>query len=216
MNESKLSRPSCGSPGRLLTCVRTNRYCKYSPNNSRSRLSGPEIESRGSNLLTNAKPLPKPGTRLSGLTIQSLVPRLVRTCVTLVENRPYSAANGFDSTSTDSTAPLGSSRSKSPVDGSLRLALLICSAPVVGAPPLMRSRPSGPRMMLGQHRQQRLEVVAGQRLDVHLGAGQHVADGDRLQALGRRVGGDDDVDALADERQAHLDEHLFGLAGAGR
>ena len=71
--------------------------------------------------------------RLSGLTTQSLVPRLVRTCVTLVEKRPYSAANGFDSTSTDSTAPLGSSRSKSPVDGSLRLALLICSAPVVGA-----------------------------------------------------------------------------------
>ncbi len=83
------------------------------------------------------------------MTIQSLVPRLVRTWVTLVEKRPYSAANGFDSTSTDSTAPLGSSRSKSPVDGSLRLALLICSAPVVGAPPLIRSRPSGPRMMLG-------------------------------------------------------------------
>ena len=83
------------------------------------------------------------------MTLQSLVPRLVRTWVTLVEKRPYSAANGFDSTSTDSTAPLGSSRSKSPVDGSLRLALLICSAPVVGAPPLTRSRPSGPRMMLG-------------------------------------------------------------------
>jgi len=49
---------------------------------------------------------------------------LVRTWVTLVENRPYSAAKGFDSTSTDSTAPLGSSRSKSPVDGSFRLALL--------------------------------------------------------------------------------------------
>ena len=156
--------------------------------------------------------MPKPGIRLSGLKIQSLVPRLVRTCVTLVEKRPYSAANGFDSTSTDSTAPLGSSRSKSPVDGSLRLALLICSAPVVGAPPLMRSRPSGPRMMLGQHRQQRLKVVAGERLDVHLRAGQHVAHRHRLQALGRRVGGDDDLDALADERQPHLDEHLSCLA----
>jgi hypothetical protein len=55
----------------------------------------------------------------------------------------------LDSTSTDSTAPLGSSRSKSPVDGSLRLALLTCSAPVVGPPPLTRNRPSGPRMMLG-------------------------------------------------------------------
>ena len=95
------------------------------------------------------EPFAEGGTRLSGLTIQSLVPRLVRTCVTLVEKRPYSAANGFDSTSTDSTAPLGSSRSKSPVDGSLRLALLICSALVVGPPPLMRRRPSGPRMMLG-------------------------------------------------------------------
>ncbi len=86
---------------------------------------GPEIDRRGSNLFTNAKPLPKPGTRLSGLMTQSFVPRLVRTCVTLVEKRPYSAANGFDNTSTDSTAPLGNSRSKSPVDGSLRLALLI-------------------------------------------------------------------------------------------
>jgi hypothetical protein len=83
---------------------------------------GPEIESRGSNLSTN--PRPKPGIMLSGLMCHSLVPRLVRTCVTLVEKRPYSAANGFDSTSTDSTAPLGSSRSKSPVDGSFRLALL--------------------------------------------------------------------------------------------
>ena len=67
--------------------------------------------------------------------------------------------------------------------------------------------------MLGQHRQQRLEVVAGQRLDVHLRAGQHVADRDRLQALGRRVGGHDDVHALANERQPHLDQHLFRLAG---
>src|SRR3982750_4057329 len=109
VNESKLSRPSCGLPGRLLTSVRTNRYCKYWPNNTRSRFNGPEIDNRGSNLLTNAKPLPNPGTRLSGLNTQSLVPRLVRTCVTLVENRPNSAAKGFDKTSTDSTAPLGSS-----------------------------------------------------------------------------------------------------------
>ena len=81
------------------------------------------MESLGSNLVM--KPLPKPGMRLSGFTLHSLVPRLVRTCVMLVEKRPYSAANGFDRTSTDSTAPLGSSRSKSPVDGSFRLALLI-------------------------------------------------------------------------------------------
>jgi hypothetical protein len=125
VKESKLSRPIVGSPGRLLTGVRANRYCRYWPKSRRSRLSGPEIDSRGSNLLTNAKPMPNPGKRLVGLTTHSLVPRLVRTWVTLVENRPYSAANGFESTSTDSTAPPGSSRSKSPVDGSLRLALLI-------------------------------------------------------------------------------------------
>ena len=59
----------------------------------------------------------------------------------LVENRPYSAANGFAMTSTESTACVGKSRSKSPVDGSIRLALLICSAPWVGCPPLMRNRP---------------------------------------------------------------------------
>src|SRR4029079_13927694 len=119
VKESKLSRPSWGSPGRLLTGVRTYRYCRYSPNSSLSRLIGPEIERRGSNLLTKGKPLQNPGMRLSGLMIQSFVPRLVLTWVTLVENRPYSAANGLDSTSTDSTAPLGSSRSKSPVDGLL-------------------------------------------------------------------------------------------------
>ncbi len=105
------------------------------------------MASRGSN--RSMKPLPKLGIRLPGLNIHSSVPRLVLTCVTLVENRPYSAAKGFDSTSTDSTAPLGSSRSKSPVDGSFRLALLTCSAPVVGAPPFTRSRPSGPRTMAG-------------------------------------------------------------------
>src|SRR4026209_2928591 len=108
---------------------------------------GPEIESRGSNLST--KPRPQPGIGLAGLFCHSLVPRVVRTCVTLVEKRPYSAANGFDNTSTDSTAPLGSSGSKSPVEGSFRLALLTCSAPVVGAPPLTRNRPSGPRMIDG-------------------------------------------------------------------
>ena len=216
VNESKLSRPSWGSPGRLLTGVRTKRYWKYWPSSRRSRLSGPEIENRGSNLLTNANPLPNPGIRLFGLKTHSSVPRLVRTCVTLVENRPYSAANGFDSTSTDSTAPLGSSRSKSPVDGSLRLALLICSAPVVGAPPLMRSRPVGTADDAREHGQQRLEVVARERLDIHLRARQHVADRHRLQALGRRVGRDDDLDALADERQSHLDEHLLCLAALHR
>src|SRR3954451_13865772 len=125
VNESKLSRPSCGRPGRLFTGVRTYRYCRYSPNSRQSRLSGPEIDSRGSSLLTKPRPLPKPGTRLSGEITHSFVPRFVRTWVTLVEKRPYSAANGFDNTSTDSTAPLGNSRSKSPVEGSFRLALLI-------------------------------------------------------------------------------------------
>ena len=63
-----------------------------------------------------------------------------------------------------------------------------------------------------EHRQQRLKIVARERLDIHLRAGQHVADRHRLQALGRRVGRNDDLDALADERQSHLDEHLLCLA----
>ena len=63
-----------------------------------------------------------------------------------------------------------------------------------------------------EHRQERLEVVARQRLDVHLGAAQHIADRHRLQALGRRVGGHHHLHALPDERQPHLDEHLLRLA----
>ena len=69
--------------------------------------------------------------------------------VTLEENRPYSAANGFESTSTDSTLCPGSSRSKSPLDGSTRLALLTWRALCVGWPPLTRKRPSGPRTTPG-------------------------------------------------------------------
>ena len=72
---------------------------------------------------------PEPRHQIAGLISQSLVPRRVRICVMLDEKRPYSAANGLASTSTDSTLCPGRSRSKSPVDGSIRLALLTCSAP---------------------------------------------------------------------------------------
>jgi hypothetical protein len=81
------------------------------------------------------------GIRLPAETSQSLVPLRVRMCVMLVVKRPYSAANGLASTSTDSMACAGRSRSNSPVDGSMRLALLTWSAPCVGWPPRMRSRP---------------------------------------------------------------------------
>ena len=92
---------------------------------SRSRLSGPRTENRGSNPRTLEKPFPNRGMKLPGLTSHSLVPRRVRSWVTLVENRPYSAENGFASSSTDSRLCPGSSRSKSPDDGSIRLVLLI-------------------------------------------------------------------------------------------
>ena len=147
--------------------------------------------------------------------IHSLVPRLVRTWVTLVEKWPYSAANGFESTSTDSTAPLGSSRSKSPVDGSLRLALLICSAPVVGVPPLMRKPAFRTADDAGQHRQQRLKIVAGERLDdpsSRRSSTSLTATGCRLSV--GELAGHDHVHALADERQTHLDEHLVRRPGS--
>ena len=118
--------------------------------NARSRLIGPRIEKRGSNPRTPLNDFRKRGIRLPGLIAQSLVPRRVRTCVTLVEKRPYSAANGLASTSTDSTLCPGKSRSKSPEDGSIRLALLTCSALWLGWPPLMRKRPSGPRTTPGR------------------------------------------------------------------
>src|SRR4030095_15356883 len=65
-----------------------------------------------------------------------------------------------------------------------------------------------------QNRQERLKVITGQGLNVHLGAPQDIADGNRLETLGRRVRGDDDFHALAYERQTHLDEDLLGLAWA--
>ena len=173
----------------------------------RSRDREPRLE-----LADEGKPFPKPGIRLSGLKTQSLVPRLVRTCVTLVENRPYSAAKGFDSTSTDSTAPLGSSRSKSPgrrvvEAGTAHLQRAGRRRTALDAQPALRAANDA-----REHRQQRLKIVAGQRLDIHLRAGEEVADRHRLQALRGRVGGHDDLHALAHERQAHLDEDLLGLA----
>ena len=71
-------------------------------------------------------------------------------------------------------------------------------------------------MMLGQQRQERLEIIARERLDIHLRARQHVAHRDRLEALRRRIGRRDDVDALPDERQSHLHEYLFGRPGVNR
>ena len=152
--------------------------------------------------------------RLPGLNIHSLVPRLVRTCVTLVENRPYSAANGFDSTSTDSTR------------AARQLEIEVAGRWIVqaGAAHLQRARgrstaldaqPSvGTANDTWQHRQQRLKVVAGQRLHVHLRAGEQVADRHGLQALGGGVGRQDHLDAFADEGEAHLDQHLLGDAAA--
>ena len=57
-----------------------------------------------------------------------------------------------------------------------------------------------------------MEIVAGQRLDIHFGAGKEIADRNRLQAFSRRVRGCHDVHALAHERQPHLHEDLLGLA----
>ena len=87
--------------------------------------------------------------KLPGLISHSLVPRRVRICTMLVEKRPSSAEKGLVSISTDSRLWPGNSKSKSPEEGSMRLVLLIWSAPWVGSPPLARSRPSGPRRIPG-------------------------------------------------------------------
>ena len=92
---------------------------------SRSFFSGPRTENRGSKPLTLENPFPNRGIKLPGLISHSFVPRLVRIVTTLVENRPYSAANGFASSSTEPRLCPGSSKSKSPDEGSMRLALLI-------------------------------------------------------------------------------------------
>ena len=59
-----------------------------------------------------------------------------------------------------------------------------------------------------------MKVISRERLDIHLGTRQQVADRDRLKALGGRVGGHDDIHTFADERQLHLHEHLLRLARA--
>ena len=214
VNESKLSRPSCGSPGRLLTGVRTNRYWKYWPSSSRSRLSGPEIESRGSNLLTNAKPLPKPGHEvvrledpLVGAALGAHLRDAGREAAVFGGERIRQHLDRFDRAARQLEIEVAGRRVVEA--GAAHLQRAGRRRAALDAQPAFR-----PADDARQHRQQRLEIVAGERLDVHLRAGQHVADRHRLQALGRRVGGHDDVDALADERQSHLDEHLFRLAGA--
>ena len=58
-------------------------------------LSGPPIEKRGSNPRTPLNPLRNRGTRLPGLNVQSFVPRLVRICTRLVENRPIPRRTGW-------------------------------------------------------------------------------------------------------------------------
>ena len=212
VNESKLSRPSCGSPGRLFTGVRTKRYWRYWPNSSRSRLSGPEIESRGSNLLTNAKPLPKPGHEVVGLddplvgaALGAHLRDARREAAVLGRERVRQHLDRFDRAARQLEIEVAGGRIVQAGAAHLQRAgrrrAALDAQPALGTADDAR-----------QHRQQRLEVVAGERLDVHLRAGQHVADRDRLQALGRRVGGHDDVDALAHERQPHLDQHLLGLA----
>ena len=154
------------------------------------------------------------GTRLPIEKSQSLVPPRVRICVMLVENRPYSAANGFAMTSTESTACVGRSRSKSPVDGSIRLALLICSAPWVGCPPLMRNRPFAIADDPRQQRQQAPEIVPLERRGLEQRSRQHVAHRHRLDAVGgrRRVGAH--LDARQNKRQLRVENHLRRLVRA--
>ena len=61
-----------------------------------------------------------------------------------------------------------------------------------------------------QHGQERLEIVTGQRLNIHLRGGHQIARRHWLHALGGRVRRRHDVHALADERQSHLDQDVFG------
>ena len=59
------------------------------------------MENRGSNPRSAVSPFNR-GTKFPALISHSFVPRRVRSCVTLVEKRPYSAENGFAKSSTDS------------------------------------------------------------------------------------------------------------------
>ena len=140
---------------------------------------------------------------------QSFVPRLVRTWVTLVEKRPV----------------LRRERIRQDFDrfhcAARQLEVEVASGWVVEARAAHLQRPGRRRTAfdaqptLGtaddarKHGQQRLKIVARERLDIHLRARQQVAHRHRLQAFGRRVGRNDDLDALADKRQSHLDEHLL-------
>ena len=145
--------------------------------------------------------------RLPGLISQSFVPRLVRICTTLVENRPYSAANGLASISTDSRLWPGSSRSKSPDDGIDEAGAADLQRTLRGLAALGAKPPIGTADDAGQQRQQALEIVAFERRDVEDRSRQHVAGRHRLHALGWRRRRPH-LDARRDEHQLHVQEHL--------
>ena len=187
VNESKLVSPISGSSGQALdrvVDVAELEVLREEQPILAGAGRGPRSEAR--NRRTPLNPLRNRGTRLPGLISQSFVPRLVRICITLVEKRPYSAANGLASISTDSRLWPGQleievtgRRIDEAGAADLERALRGLSA--------FRAQPSvGTAHDAGQQRQQALEIVAFERRDLEDRARQHVAGRDRLHALGRR------------------------------
>ena len=216
VNESKLSRPSCGSSGRLLTGVRANRYLEVLTEEEFVLLQRARDREPGLELVDEGESFAEAGHEVAWLEDPLVGPALG---ADLRDARRKASVLRRERVGQDFYRLDGAAR---------QLEIEVASRRVVEAGAAHLQRPGGRRATLDaqaalrpaddarQHGQQRLKIVTRERLDVHLGAGQHVADRHRLQALGRRVAHRDDVDALADECQPHLDEHVVGTATTHR
>ena len=146
VNQSKLfSWLSLAASGRAVTFVLTMRYWRLCAMCTRPARSGPLNASRG-----RAFPIPwslesrtrGEGTKLVIDQVHSSVPRLVSTSLTPAEKPPYSAAYGFGSNRTVSTASSGRVVPNSPVTGSDTLTLFTRRLVWVACPPFTLNRPS--------------------------------------------------------------------------
>ena len=173
-------------------------------------MSGPEIESRGSKRLMKANPLPKLGVEVArfddpvvGAAPGANLRHARREAAVLRGERIRQHLDRFDRTARQFEIEIARRRIVEARAADLESAGRRAAA--LDAQPAIRAANDA-----GQHRQERLKVVAGERLHVHPRAIKTslTATGCRLSV--GELAGTRTWHALADERQFHFDEHLFG------
>ena len=174
---------------------------------------GPRTEKRGSKPRMPLKHPAKSRHQVARLEIShSLVPRRVRICVMLVEKRPYSAANGLASTSTDSTLCAGQleieiAGRRIDEAGAAHLQRALGRLPAPDAQAAVRVAHDA-----RQQRQQALEVVALERRDL-----EHEPDSMSLIDTGCTLSVGDGVSARTSTVRRHegerrVEQDLRGFA----